>query len=580
MERKPPRHSDGPSSRPANRGPGRPRGEGDSRPPRRDGEQRNHDRGDRFESRGGPRGGREEGGRSDGGWNDRRDSRDFGDRPSRPARAEWQGGGDRPRSDRPRTERSGGGDRFDRPRGDRPGGERPGGDRPRFDRNEPGDRFERPRTDRPRGDRPGGERPGGDRPRFDRNGPGDRFDRPRTDRPRGDRPGGDRPGGDRPRFDRDDRSRFSDRRPRHEDSRPALDDDAGNRMDYEPRQAPRFDDRRPRRATFVDRDGGSPGRFGRSDGGRFADDGGRGRGPGRGDRPPRERGDRDNRQADTEKPRKERYQVWNKELPPVDASKSDRATLKMGNKGDVIERKIYGVNACLSFFAQRPQDVIRAYFTEAVARQHFGELMKFLAQEKLAYHLVPGEDMERITESTHHEGVCLLVRDQPAESFFHWMETNPTAAEQAQCILALEDLGNPHNVGAILRVAAHFGVKAVVVKDASLARSGAAMRTAEGGAEHVKLLEAEDFERMLAACRREGYTVVATSSHKGANLFEQPLPARAVILLGQESKGLSANLQEGSDLQVCIPGTRQVESLNVSVAAGILLAEYWRSNGV
>lgn len=205
--------------------------------------------------------------------------------------------------------------------------------------------------------------------------------------------------------------------------------------------------------------------------------------------------------------------------------------------------------------------------------------MKFLAAEKLAYHLVPTDDMERITESTHHEGVCLLVRDQPAESFFHWMETNPSEATQAQCILALEDLGNPHNIGAILRVAAHFGVKAVVVKDAGLARSGAAMRTAEGGAEHVKLLEAEDFERMLATCRREGYTVVATSSHQGTNLFEQPLPARVVFLLGKESKGLSAPLQDSSDLQVSIPGTKQVESLNVSVATGILLAEYWRHHG-
>lgn len=556
MERKPPRHSDGPaSSRPASRGPGRPRGEGDSRPPRRGDDQRPRDRGDRQDARG-PRGGR-----SEGGWSDNRGGRDFGDRPSRPARAEWQGGGDRPRNDRPqgdrpRFDRNEGGDRFDRPRNDRP----------RFDRNEGGDRFERPRNDRPRFDRNEGgdrfERPRNDRPRFDRNEGGDRFERPRNDRPR---------------FDRDDRSRFNDRRPRNDDVRPNLDDDAGNRMDYEPRQAPRFDDRRPRKASFADRNGAPSGRFERNEGSRFGDGGGRGRDNARGDRPQR---DRDGRHQEAEKPRKEKYQVWNKELPPVDESgKSDRATLKLGNKGDVIERKIYGVNACLSFFAQRPKDIIRAYFTEAVARQHFGDLMKFLAQEKLAYHLVPGEDMERITESTHHEGVCLLVRDQPAESFFHWMETNPTAAEQAQCILALENLGNPHNVGAILRVAAHFGVKAVVVKDSSLARSGAAMRTAEGGAEHVKLLEAEDFDRMLAACRREGYTVVATSSHQGTNLFEQPLPARAVILLGQESKGLSPHLQEGSDLQVSIPGTRQVESLNVSVAAGILLAEYWRHNG-
>lgn len=541
MERKPPRQPDGfSSSRPANRGPKRPRGEGDARPPRRDdGDNRFRERGDRgegrFDSRG-PRGGHSDGPR---GRNDSQGGRDFGDRPQRPARAEWQNSGENPR---PRFERDDRGPREDRGARDDRGGRFERNDRPGFDR-------DRPRSDRPQGDRPRSDRPQGDRPRFDR------------------------PQGDRPRFERNDR--FGDRRPRQDDARPAIDDDAGNRVDYKPRSAPRFDDRRPRKPGFEGgRDGG--GRDGgRGDGGPRFRDNERGDRYGRGE----QRGDQRGREGQ-EKPRKERYQVWNKELPGLDESRSDRSTLKMTGKGDVIERKIYGVNACLSFFAQRPQDIIRAYFTEAVARQHFGDVMKFLAQEKLAYHLVPAEDMERVTESTHHEGVCLLVRDQPAESFFHWLETNPTEAAQAQCILALEDIGNPHNVGAILRVAAHFGVKAVVVKDASLARSGAAMRTAEGGAEHVKLVEAEDFERMLATCRREGYTIVSTSSHQGSSLFDQPLPARVVILFGQESKGLSSHLQEGSDLRVRIPGTKQVESLNVSVAAGILLSEYWRNHGV
>lgn len=515
MERKPPRHSDGhPSSRPASRGPRRPRSEGDARPPRRENADRFRDRedrpGDRFENRGprtgpstgsGPRSdGADRGGRP---WGDNRGGRDFSERPAygdrpaapRPPRAEWQNNGDRPRNDRPRDDR---GDRNDRPRGER-----------------------------------------------------DRFDR------------NDRPRDDRMRFDQNDRGRFGDRRPRNDDRRPPIDDDAGNRVDYTPprQNAGRFDNRGPRKGGF-DRGDSAP-RHGDS-APRFRDN---------------DRTGRDRPRDGQEKPRKERYQVWNKELPPLDDARGDRSTLKLANKGDNLERKLYGVNACQAFFARRPQDIIRAYFTESVARQHFGDVMKFLAQEKLAYHLVPADDMERITESTHHEGVCLLVRDQPAESFFHWLETNPTAATETQCILALEDIGNPHNVGAIMRVAAHFGAKAVVVKEASLARSGAAMRTAEGGAEHVKLLEADDFERMLSACRREGYTVVSTSSHRGTSLFDTPLPARVVILFGQESKGLSTPMQDSSDIQVCIPGTKQVESLNVSVAAGILLAEYWRHHG-
>lgn len=242
----------------------------------------------------------------------------------------------------------------------------------------------------------------------------------------------------------------------------------------------------------------------------------------------------------------------------------------------VREVKLHGINACRAFVAHRREKIIRAYFTEAAGRRHFAALMKWLAAQRLAYHLVTDDELERITGSGHHEGVCLLVRAEPPRTAQAWLRESAGAA--SSCVLALENVGNPHNLGAILRVAAHFGVPAVLVPDAKSLAGGAAVRTAEGGAEFVEVLDAPDFAGTVRAFRAAGWRVVTTSSHKGVDLFRATLPARCLVLFGEESAGLSADMLAGGDTCVRIPGTGQVESLNVSVAAGILVGEWWRQH--
>ena len=129
-----------------------------------------------------------------------------------------------------------------------------------------------------------------------------------------------------------------------------------------------------------------------------------------------------------------------------------------------------------------------------------------------------------------------------------------------------------------MRSCAHFGVKGVVVQDAGVLESGAAIRTAEGGAEHVEPITGDSFIDTLDQFRKAGYAIVSTSSHNGTPLFKAELPKKMVLVLGQERDGLSDAAISSSDLSVAIDGTGNVESLNVSVATGVLLAEWWRQN--
>lgn len=104
------------------------------------------------------------------------------------------------------------------------------------------------------------------------------------------------------------------------------------------------------------------------------------------------------------------------------------------------------------------------------------------------------------------------------------------------------------------------------------------IRTAEGGAEHVEPITGDSFIDTLERFRKAGYAIVSTSSHNGTPLFKAELPKKMVLVLGQESDGLSDAAISSADLNIAIEGTGNVESLNVSVATGVLLAEWWRQN--
>jgi len=235
--------------------------------------------------------------------------------------------------------------------------------------------------------------------------------------------------------------------------------------------------------------------------------------------------------------------------------------------------KIFGVNACRAFFENRPDQIIRAYFAEEVAYR-FGYIMKACAQARKAYRIVDKFELDKIAETRGHQGVCFLVKKIDPFTIQEYLDASLDL--DTDCLVALERLGNPHNVGSILRTCAHFGVEGLLVNDALTAQSGAALRSAEGGGEFVQFVDGGRLSDALPTFKEAGYTLVATSSHEGENLYHTELPDKILLMMGPESSGLSSFLIEAADVVVKIPGSENVESLNVATATGIVLGEYWR----
>ena len=241
------------------------------------------------------------------------------------------------------------------------------------------------------------------------------------------------------------------------------------------------------------------------------------------------------------------------------------------------ERKVTGENACWAVLERRPEDALRCFVLEERVAD-FRPLMKLLAERRLPYHVVEREQLDRVAGGTHHEGICLLALERPSRTREELCR-EAASRRGPLCTLYLDGVQNPHNLGAIVRSAAHFGALAVLVPARGVAELGpAGARVAEGGAEYVPLVALDDPPRDIAALAREGFALVGTDSEARDSLHDVVLPPRVILALGAEREGLSPALRDRCDLVVRIPGTGDVQSLNVSAAAAVLLSEHHRQH--
>lgn len=230
--------------------------------------------------------------------------------------------------------------------------------------------------------------------------------------------------------------------------------------------------------------------------------------------------------------------------------------------------KVVGLAAAYEVMRVRSRDVINIAHAK-VARKELQELLREAARLRIAYRELESADLDALADTVHHEGVCLLVRQRPEAT----LGMIAREVEQEGLILALDRVENPHNVGALLRSAAFFGARGLLLAGAKKrALTPAAVRVAEGGAEHVPVCVLPDLVPALAELRNQGVSIVGADAHRGESATRFRFPPRVVLVLGSERHGLSPELEAVCTDLVHIRGTDAVESLNVSVAAGILLA--------
>jgi 23S rRNA (guanosine2251-2'-O)-methyltransferase len=238
-------------------------------------------------------------------------------------------------------------------------------------------------------------------------------------------------------------------------------------------------------------------------------------------------------------------------------------------------QQIYGVHAVRAVLERRPETLVAAKVLREASGK-LGDLARALAARGVAVERVGRADLDRLTEGGVHQGIVVEVHAAPEFSIGDF-EALVLARGRALRLLVLDGVEDPRNLGACLRTADAAGIDAVVVpKDHSAKLTAVAVKTSTGAAESVPVFRAPNLARTLTWLKEAQVWVVGADAESRQSLYETKLATPVALVLGGEGRGIRRLTRDLCDELVYIPMAGTVESLNVSVATGILLFELLR----
>jgi 23S rRNA (guanosine2251-2'-O)-methyltransferase len=212
----------------------------------------------------------------------------------------------------------------------------------------------------------------------------------------------------------------------------------------------------------------------------------------------------------------------------------------------------------------------------ADADERLTESVRIAADSGISILEVPRHDLDRIAANGLHQGVALQV---PPYQYAHPDDLLADATHDSTpaLLVALDNISDPRNLGAIVRSVAAFGGHGVLIPQRrSASVTAVAWRTSAGAAARVPVARAPNLTRALKNWADAGLQVIGLDAEGDTTVDELEGTGPVVVVVGSEGKGLSRLVRENCDAVVSIPMAGPTESLNASVAAGVILAEIAR----
>jgi 23S rRNA (guanosine2251-2'-O)-methyltransferase len=234
----------------------------------------------------------------------------------------------------------------------------------------------------------------------------------------------------------------------------------------------------------------------------------------------------------------------------------------------VKERVVFGFHAVLARLRADAASVLEILLDDQRNDARVKDLVAIAERSKVHVMRVPKERLDGF--GGQHQGVVARVN---LKNLAVELDDVLEGKEDA-FLLVLDGVQDPHNLGACLRVANAAGVDAVIApKDRAVGVTPAVSKVASGAAEATPYLMVTNLARTLAELKERNIWIVGTDERADKTLYELDLPRAVAWVLGAEGEGMRRLTRESCDFLVRIPMQGQVESLNVSVAAGVVLFE-------
>ncbi len=249
------------------------------------------------------------------------------------------------------------------------------------------------------------------------------------------------------------------------------------------------------------------------------------------------------------------------------------------NKGPENNQAIFGIHAVEELISKNRNSIDKIYFTEKFKEGALFELMRNAKKLKLNYANIPEEKLETMCGNSRHQGVVAFrtIRSYDPESDL-WKIAEE---DEAPLFIIASSLEDPGNLGAIIRSSAAFGASAVILeRKGSVQLNGTVAKTSAGMIEAMTIVKPNRLEALVSELKLGGFTVIGADGTGDTTVYKTNLKGPTVLIMGGEHKGIPPYLKKQCDNIVSIPMMPGVESLNVSVAAGIIMYEALKQRSI
>lgn len=246
----------------------------------------------------------------------------------------------------------------------------------------------------------------------------------------------------------------------------------------------------------------------------------------------------------------------------------------------VVEAEIiYGIHPVLEALRLRPDGVLEIVVLESKAGGKTQEVLDLAREKRRPIRFAATLPDPGKGQAVLHQGVMARLKPLPTLGLEELLsKIRPRATP---LLVALDSIQDPHNLGAIIRSAAAAGADGIILpRDRTAPLSGTAVKASAGAVSHVDICRVTNLARALERVKEAGFWIFGTDGQAPQTIYEVDLKGSVCLVIGGEGKGVRPLVREHCDFLVSIPIQGSLDSLNASVAAGVVLFERVRQLGV
>jgi len=234
---------------------------------------------------------------------------------------------------------------------------------------------------------------------------------------------------------------------------------------------------------------------------------------------------------------------------------------------------VYGIHAVEAALRKQPENVLQVFIQQGRNDNRVKTIQSIAKNSGVSIQSITNDKLKEKCPKARHQGVVAEIRKSKSSA----VSLEDVLEKEQLLLLVLDEVQDPHNIGACLRTADAIGVDAVIVsKNRSPALSPVIRNVASGAAETVPYIMVSNLARALEKIKESNVWVVGTSGDGAQTIYDTGSSQRLALVMGSEGKGMRRLTREACDELVSIPMQGSVESLNISVATAVCLYEIRR----